>query len=136
MLSTIAEIIRDLLIFVGVIATLLITLVVVVSMMPNSNPLKRVLTALCYRLGKDEALRRLKNGLGSASANFGHVFKVEEQIWTGPHLQYRISALGQVASGSIDVAEDYVRLEVFLPWLLAKLAETLQALIRKLLEKK
>ena len=66
--------------------------------------------------------------------------RVEEQIWTGPHLQYRISALGQVASGSIDVAEDYVRLEVFLPWLLAKLAETLQALIRKegtlLLEKK
>ena len=51
MLSMIAEIIRDLLIFVGVIATLLITLVVVVSMMPNSNPLKRVLTALCYRLG-------------------------------------------------------------------------------------
>ena len=51
MLSTIAEIIRDLLIFVGVIAALLITLVVAVSRMPNSNPLKRVLTALCYRLG-------------------------------------------------------------------------------------
>src|SRR4029077_13616134 len=51
MLSTIAEIIRDLLIFVGVIAALLIALIVVVSMMPNSNPLKRGLTALCYRLG-------------------------------------------------------------------------------------
>ena len=51
MLSMIAEIIRDLLIFVGVIAALLTTLVVVVSRMPNSNPLKRVLTALCYRLG-------------------------------------------------------------------------------------
>ncbi len=51
MLSTIAEIIRDVLIFVGVIAALLIALVVVVSKMPNANPLKRVLTALCYRLG-------------------------------------------------------------------------------------
>ena len=51
MLSTIAEIIRDLLLFVGVIAVLLIALVVVVSKMPNTNPLKRVLTALCYRLG-------------------------------------------------------------------------------------
>ena len=51
MLSTIAEIIRDLLIFVGVITALLIVLVVVVSKMPNTNPLKRVLTALCYRLG-------------------------------------------------------------------------------------
>jgi hypothetical protein len=101
---------------------------------------KPLVVSTPHRLGKDEALRRLKNGLGSASANFGHVFKIQEEIWTGPRLQYRISALGQVASGSIDVAEDHVRLEVFLPWLLAKLAETVQPLIRKegslLLEKK
>ena len=32
------------------IAALLIALIVVVSMMPNTNPLKRV-PALCYRLG-------------------------------------------------------------------------------------
>jgi hypothetical protein len=51
MLSTIAEIIRDLLIFVGVIAALLVTLLVIVSKMPETNPLKRVLTALSYRLG-------------------------------------------------------------------------------------
>jgi putative polyhydroxyalkanoic acid system protein len=101
---------------------------------------KPLVVSIPHRLGKDEAMRRLKTGLGSASASFGHVFKIQEEIWTGPHLQYRISALGQVASGSIDVADDYVRLEVFLPWLLAKLAETLQPLIRKegtlLLEKK
>ena len=101
---------------------------------------KPLIVSIPHRLGKDEAVRRLKDGLGNASASFGHVFKIQEEIWTGPHLQYRISALGQMASGSIDVAEDYVRLEVFLPWLLAKLAETLQPLIRKegtlLLEKK
>jgi hypothetical protein len=51
MLSTVAEIIRDLLIFVGVIAVLLIALIVVVSKLPDTNPLKRLLTALCYRLG-------------------------------------------------------------------------------------
>jgi hypothetical protein len=50
-LSTIAEIIRDLLIFVAVMAALLITLVVVVSKMPDTNPLKRILTALSYRVG-------------------------------------------------------------------------------------
>jgi hypothetical protein len=50
MLSTIAEIIRDLLIFIGVLAALLVALLVVVSKMPNANPLKRILTALCYRL--------------------------------------------------------------------------------------
>jgi hypothetical protein len=34
-----------------VMAALLITLVVLVSKMPDSNPLKRLLTALSYRLG-------------------------------------------------------------------------------------
>src|SRR6516165_9250024 len=51
MLSTIAEVTRDLLIFIGVIAALLIAVVVSISKMPNPKPLKRVLTALCYRLG-------------------------------------------------------------------------------------
>jgi hypothetical protein len=41
------------------------------------------------------------------------------------------SALGQVASGNIDVADDYVRLKILLPWLLAKVAEVIQPLIRK-----
>jgi hypothetical protein len=40
MLSSIAEIIRDLLIFVVAMTALLIILVVVISKMPDSNPLK------------------------------------------------------------------------------------------------
>ena len=93
-----------------------------------------------HRLGKQEALRRLQHGLGTAGSSFSHLFTIQEQTWTGDHLQFRVSALGQSANGTIDVADDTVRLEVFLPWLLAKLAETLQPLIRKegtlLLEKK
>jgi Putative polyhydroxyalkanoic acid system protein (PHA_gran_rgn) len=93
-----------------------------------------------HRLGKDEAVRRLKTGLGSASSNYAHLFAIEEEIWTGEHLQFRVRALGQVASGTIDVAEEYVTLQVFLPWLLAKAAALIQPLVRKegtlLLEKK
>ena len=51
MLSSIAEIIRDLLIFVVAMTALLIVLLVVVSKLPDTNPLKRLLTALSYRLG-------------------------------------------------------------------------------------
>jgi hypothetical protein len=40
MLSTVAEIIRDLLIFVGVLAALLVALLVVVAKLPDTNPLK------------------------------------------------------------------------------------------------
>jgi hypothetical protein len=55
-------------------------------------------------------------------------------------LQFRVRALGQEASGTIDVAEEYVTLQVYLPWLLAKIAAAIQPLVRKegtlLLEKK
>ena len=102
-----------------------------------SEPL---VVSMPHHLGKEEALRRLKTGLAEVGTSFGHLFSVREQIWTGDHLHFQVSALGQSASGSIDVAEDYVRLEVFLPWFLAKLVGTIQPLIRKegtlLLEKK
>jgi hypothetical protein len=81
-----------------------------------------------------------ENWLGGDWDKLGHVFSVTEQIWAGDHLRFQVSALGQSASGSIDVADDHVRLEVFLPWFLAKLVGTIQPLIRKegtlLLEKK
>ena len=51
MLSSIAEIVRDLLIFIAVMTGLLIAFVVIVSNLPDTNPLKRVLSALSYRLG-------------------------------------------------------------------------------------
>ena len=54
-LSQIEEIVRDLLIFVAVMTALLIALLVVVARMPNDNPLKRVLTALAYRIGATAA---------------------------------------------------------------------------------
>ena len=102
-----------------------------------SNPL---IVSIPHRLGKVEALRRLHSGLGSVRANFGHLFVVEQEEWAGDQLSFRVRSLGQAAEGTIDVAEDHVRLEVMLPWLLAALAEKLAPMIRKegtlLLEKK
>jgi hypothetical protein len=101
---------------------------------------KPLIVSIPHRLGKDEALRRLKAGLGSARTNYSHLFAVQEEVWTGDRLQFRVSALGQGASGTIDVADDHVNLQVYLPWLLAKLAGAIQPLVRKegtlLLEKK
>ena len=69
MLSTVAEIIRDLLIFVGGIVALLISLIVVVAKLPDTNPLKRLLTALCYRLGATLAAGAIAIPLGARSRN-------------------------------------------------------------------
>jgi hypothetical protein len=43
---------------------------------------------------------------------------------------FRVRALGQAASGQIDVADDHVRLEVMLPWLLQRFAQAAQIAIR------
>jgi Putative polyhydroxyalkanoic acid system protein (PHA_gran_rgn) len=92
---------------------------------------KPLVVSIPHRLDRDEAVHRLKSGLGSVRANFGHLFRVEEETWSGEHLDFRVRALGQSATGTIDVADDHVVLEVALPWLLAKLAEAAQPLIRK-----
>lgn len=49
-LSFVYEVIRDLLIFVAAMTGLLVVLVVVVSRLPDTNPLKRVLTLLTWKL--------------------------------------------------------------------------------------
>ena len=53
---------------------------------------------------------------------------------------FRVRALGQAASGLVDVADDHVRLEVTLPWLLQRFADIAQKTIQKsgrlLLEKR
>ena len=99
-----------------------------------------LVVSIPHRLGKDEAVRRLKTGLGQARTSFGHLMSVDEEVWNGDRLTFRMRALGQAASGTIDVTEDHLRLEVALPWLLAKLSERLVPAIRKegtlLLEKK
>ncbi len=92
-----------------------------------------------HKLGKEEALRRVKPALGKASAAFP-VLSVEEETWTGERMDFRVRALGQLAAGSVEVGDGSVRLQVTLPWLLHKFAETVQRTIQGrgqiLLEKK
>jgi hypothetical protein len=94
---------------------------------------------IAHKLGKEEALRRIKPALGKASENFS-ALSVDEEKWSGDRMDFRVRALGQAASGNLQVADDHVRLEVTLPWLLHKFGEVVQKTIRDrgriLLEKK
>jgi hypothetical protein len=54
-LSTIEQIVRDFLIFVVAMAAILAALLVIISRMPNDNPLKRIMVALSYRVGATAA---------------------------------------------------------------------------------
>jgi Putative polyhydroxyalkanoic acid system protein (PHA_gran_rgn) len=88
-----------------------------------------LIVSIPHRLGREEATRRLKAGLTRAASNIP-VLKVDEERWKDNRMVFRVRALGQAASGHIDVADDHVRLEVSLPWLLQRFAEVAQVAIR------
>jgi hypothetical protein len=54
-LNAVEAIVRDLLIFVVAMSALLVALIVIVSRMPDDNPLKRILWALSARVGATAA---------------------------------------------------------------------------------
>ena len=88
-----------------------------------------LIVSIPHRLGREEATRRLKTGLTRAASKIP-VLKVDEERWEENRMVFRVRALGQVASGHLDVADDHVRLEVTLPWLLQRFAEVAQVAIR------
>lgn len=101
---------------------------------------KPLVVSIPHRLGKEEAVRRIQAGLGRARGAFGQHLTQVGETWTNEHLDFRLVVLGHPLSGTMDVADDHVRLEVMLPWLLALLAERTKTLIANegqlLLEKK
>jgi Putative polyhydroxyalkanoic acid system protein (PHA_gran_rgn) len=88
-----------------------------------------LVVSIPHRLGREEAMRRLKTGLTRAASSLP-VLKVDEERWQDNRMIFRVRALGQAASGHIDVADDHVRLEVTLPWLLQRFAEVAQIAIK------
>ena len=101
---------------------------------------ERVTVSVSHRLGKAEAVRRLKEGFANSKGHLGGMVTIDHEVWEGDTLRFAMRALGQSASGSIDVLDDSLRIEVALPWLLAKAANRLLPILRKettlLLEKK
>jgi hypothetical protein len=102
-----------------------------------SEPL---VVSIPHRLGREEAVRRIKSGFGQAHAHFAHLLTISEETWDDNRLSFRASALGQVASGVVDVRDDHIMLTVQLPWLLARFAQAASKLISRegtlMLEKK
>ena len=99
-----------------------------------------VTVIVAHRLGRVEAIRRVKDGFARANGQLGPMMVMEQGTWEGDTLRFRIRALGQTAAARLEVLEDALRIEVSLPWLLAKVANRLLPILNKeaalLLEKK
>jgi hypothetical protein len=88
----------------------------------SKNMYTPLIVSIPHRLGKAEAVRRLQAGLSNMRAIFAqHLSNIEER-WVEGRLDFRFDALDETARGTVDVAEDYVRLEVRLPPALAAFA--------------
>lgn len=90
---------------------------------------KPLVVSIPHSLGREEAVRRLKTGLSRAATSVP-VLSVDEERWEDNRMIFRVRALGQAAAGHVDVADDHVKVEVTLPWLLQRFAEVAQAAIR------
>src|ERR1700682_1916187 len=88
-----------------------------------------LVVSIPHSLGREEAMRRLKAGLTRAASSL-QVLTVDEERWEDDRMIFRVRALGQAATGYVDVADDHVRVEVVLPWLLQRFAEAAQVAIR------
>jgi len=88
-----------------------------------------LVVSIPHKLGREEAMRRLKTGLTRAASSVP-MLSVDEELWEDNRMIFRVRALGQAAAGHVDVAEDHVRVEVVLPWLLQRFAEVAQAAIK------
>jgi Putative polyhydroxyalkanoic acid system protein (PHA_gran_rgn) len=101
---------------------------------------KPLVVSIPHQLGKEEAIRRLKSGLGQLKEKTDGKIGSVEDSWTDNRADFRVSILGQAASGNLEVMDESVRLEIQLPWLLAMVVEKVRPLIEKqghlMLEKK
>jgi hypothetical protein len=88
-----------------------------------------LVVSIPHSLGREEAMRRLKTGLSRAAATVP-ILNVDEERWEDNRMIFRVRALGQAATGHVDVADDHVDVEVVLPWLLQRFAQVAQIAIR------
>ncbi len=85
---------------------------------------------ISHQLGRDEAKRRLENGLGYIRNQLAAFVSSVELGWTGYRLDFDLTAIRQSIRGRIDVEENFVRVELSLPLLLRLLSKPIIARIR------
>lgn len=91
---------------------------------------KPVIVDLPHKLGKEEARRRMQNGIGRLKDHVPGGAAEVETSWTGDRMHLRVQAMGQEVVGHIDVEETLVRLEVSLPPFLSFFASKVEGLMR------
>jgi hypothetical protein len=82
-----------------------------------------------HNLGVETAKKRLAERIEALQREYVDKVAQSEVTWAGDVATIRVAAIGQTATAQMTVLADMVRIEVQLPWLLARLAGKLQGFI-------
>jgi hypothetical protein len=89
-----------------------------------------ITVTISHSLGRDEAKRRLDNGLGHIRQQPAAFVSAVDYGWTGYRLDFGMVAMWQSITGRIEVEDRLVRVELELPLLLRLLSRQIIGRIR------
>jgi hypothetical protein len=90
---------------------------------------KSIVVTVPHELGAEVARKRVAEGVEQLRSAYIEKLAHSEITWTGDRADLKVVALGQTTTARIDVMNDSLRIEVFLPWLVAALAGRVQAVL-------
>jgi hypothetical protein len=89
-----------------------------------------IVITISHELGRDEAKRRLDDGLGRIRSDLAPIANSIDYRWAGYRLEFGLTALRMAISGHIDVEDRLLRIEFGLPLLLRMLSGKIVGRIR------
>ena len=92
--------------------------------------LEPLVITISHRLGRDEAKRRLDDGLSQIHRQLTAFVSSLDYTWTAYRLDFSVTAVRQRIDGRIDIEDDTVRVEIRLPLLLRVLANKITGRVR------
>ncbi len=90
-----------------------------------------IVVTISHQLGREEAKRRLDQGLGYIRGQLAAFVSSIEYSWAAYRLDFSLSAMRQNIVGRIDVEDKLVRVELGLPLLLSLLSKRIISRIRR-----
>jgi hypothetical protein len=93
---------------------------------------KPLTISIPHKLGKAGARARIETGFGRLEQQLsgGGQAKVDKS-WDGDRLNFTAVAMGQTITGSLDILEDVVKMDIILPGFLGMLAGKVRDRVQK-----
>ncbi len=93
-----------------------------------ANPIR---VCVPHQLGRAEARHRIETGFSKLADQLPGGANVVDQRWDGDRLAFSITALAQTATGSVEVLDTTVTIDIELPGLLGQIAGAFKNRLRK-----